>query len=321
MTAGTDHSPHRTSTDTTSPALRPRAGMPPTLWPLARVEIARLTRHPLLWTGTSLGILFTAMAIQEMRQKVTSDILGMPVTALCVGLFSMVAAERLTGSFSRSGELVESAPTSRVAHTAALCVSALVPGAIASTWLIFYYSTERRLWTTPDWLFGTLSRSDLAAILTGHTVVAAIGATLLGIAAGRWWRFRGASAALLAGVVVWTIGVIGAFSSEGVPAAWTRWVRLFTPINAFSNPSPDGDGYDTLTGSPKWYLVWLVTLCALAALAALLKGSEGVMRRRLVRVGAALLAVSALTYVLAAAGGNSQVVRTYPDGHRVVLTR
>ncbi|MDN5797647.1 MAG: hypothetical protein L0H79_18140 [Intrasporangium sp.] len=71
--------------------------------------------------------------------------------------------------------------------------------------------------------------------------------------------------------------------------------------------------------SPWWYLAWLVTLCALAAIAALLKGSEGSTRRRLGRLGAAMLAASVLTYGLAAAGGNSHSVRTYPDGHSVVL--
>jgi hypothetical protein len=282
--------------------------------------MVRLARHPLLVTGTALGIVFTTMAILEIRQTASSDILGMPVTALCVGVSAMIAAQRLTGSFHRSEELVEAAPTSTITRTAALCASAVVPAAIASLWLAFYYVAEDRVWTTPEWMLGTLSRVDLAAILTGHTVVAAVGATLLGVAAGRWLRFRGATAVLVIAVVVWTIGVIGAFSSEGVPAAWTRWVRLFTPVNAFSNPAPGVDAYDTLTGSPVWYLVWLVTLCALATVAALLKAAEGAARRRLVRLGAALLAMSVLTYGLAAAGGNSQVVRTYPDGHSVVMT-
>ena len=71
---------------------------------------------------------------------------------------------------------------------------------------------------------------------------------------------------------------------------------------------------------PPWYLAWLATLCALAAIAALLWRSEGPTRRRLVRLGAVVLAISALTYVLAASGGNSQVVQTYPDGHSIVLT-
>lgn len=287
--------------------------------PLARLEMARMARHPVLIAGTLFGVVSTLMAVQDMRQNLTGDILGMPVTALTVGVPAMIAAQRLTRSFHGSEELVDAAPTSSTTRTAALCASALVPAVIASAWLVFYYAADTRLWTTPDWMLGTLSPADLAAILTGHTVVAAVGGTLLGVAAGRWWRFRGAVAVLVVVVAVWTLGVIGAFSSEGVPASWTRWVRLFTPVNAFSNPAPSHTAYDTLTGSPLWYLGWLVTLCGLAAVAALLKGSEGATRRRLVRIGAVVLAASALTYGLAVAGGNAEIVRTYPDGHSVLV--
>lgn len=305
------------TTATASPAASATRTIPPSTAPLARLEMGRMLRHPLLIGGTLFGVVSTLMAIQDIRQNLTSDILGMPVTALTVGVPAMIVAQRLTRSFHRAEELVDAAPTSVTARTAALCASALVPALFASAWLVFYYASNGRLWTTPDWVLGTLSSLDLAAILTGHTVVAATGATLLGVAAGRWWRFRGAAAVLVIAVAVWTLGAISAFSSEGVPAAWTRWVRLFTPINGFSNPAPGLTAYDTLTGSPLWYLGWPLTLCALAAVAALLKGAEGTTRRRLVRLGAVLLAVSALTYGLAAAGGNAQVVRTYPDGHSV----
>jgi hypothetical protein len=290
------------------------------LAPLARIELARLARHPMLVFGVLFGIASTAISVEEITDKTTGDVLGMPVTALTVGLPAMISAHLLARSFDRADELVESAPTSRVTRTGAMCFAALVPAVIASGWLVLYAIAERWLWTTPEWLYGTLSHADVWAIIIGNTVVAAIGGTLLGIAAGRWWRFRGSSVALVLGVVTWTIGVIGLFSLEGTPAPWHRWVRLFTPVNAFSNPAPDGNGADTLTGSPMWYLGWLVSLCALAAIAALLKGSERPTHGRLVRLGAVVLLASVVTYGLAAAGGNSHSVRTYPDGHSVVLT-
>lgn len=298
----------------------PRDRRDATLRPLARLEMARLARHPIFVAGTVLGVLSTGLAVDDMRKKISGDALSMPVTALCVGLFAMISAHQLTRSFDRADELVEAAPTSRVERTSALCLSALVPVAVSAGWLVMYAVAEGRLWSTPDWMLSNLSRADIWAVIIGNTVVAALGGTLLGIAAGRWWHFKGSAAALVLGVVIWTFGVIGAFSSEGVPAAWTRWFRLFTPVSAFNNPAPDGNGSDALTGSPWWYLVWLLTLCALAAIAALIKGSEGRARRLLVRLGAVVLVSSALTYGLAAAGGNSQVVRTYPDGHSVVLT-
>jgi hypothetical protein len=290
-------------------------------WALARIEIVRLARHPLLLAGVAFGAFSTALSVQELGAGTSEDLLGMPVTALCVGVPAMIAAHRLTTAFRRAGEVVETAPMSTVTRTGAMCTSAVVPVVMASMWLVFYYASRNRIWMTPEWMLGTLSDADVAMILVSHTAIAATGGTLLGIAAARWWRFRGAAVVLVLGVTIWTLGSIGSFSAEGVPAPWTRWIRLFTPLNAFSNPAPDGSGHDTMTGAPGWYFVWLLTLCALAGLAALLKGSEGSVRRRLVRVGAVLLAISALTYVLAAAGGNSSPVRTYPDGHSVVLTK
>ncbi len=310
------------ATDTVPRASTTRRGTPAALWPLARLEISRLGRHPLLWAGTALCAFFTAMAISELKHGPTGDILGAPVVSLCVGVFSMIAAHHLARSFHRTEELVASAPTGATTRGGALCVAAVVPAVVASTWLIFYYSADTRVWTVPEYLYGTFSRADVAAILIGNTAVAAAGGTLVGIAAGRWWRFRGASAALVVAMVAWTIGIIGVFSNaETVPAGWERWVRLFTPVNYFTNAATEGGASDSMTGSPAWYLGWLVTLCALAAIAALLKGSEGAARGRLVRLGAVALVVSAVTYGLAAAGGNSQVVRTYPDGHSVVLRR
>jgi hypothetical protein len=171
-------------------------------------------------------------------------------------------------------------------------------------------------------MYGVFSHADIAAVLVSQSVVAAVGGTLLGIAAGRWWGFRGASAVLVLAVVVWTIGLLGAFSSgDTAPAAWTRWLRLFAPVGYFTSATADGTSVLSLTGSPKWYVVWLVTLCALAAVAALLWRSEGATRRWVIRAGAATLALSVLTYGLAVSGGQSQPVRTFPSGHSVVVTK
>jgi hypothetical protein len=282
--------------------------------------MVRLASHPVLVLGLLFGIVSMATTVQEVKDHPTSDALGMPITALTVGVPALIAVHLLTRSFDRADELVESTPTSRVARVWSLCLAATIPAALGAGWLALFGVADPWLWTTPEWMYGTLSRADVWATVIGNTVVACVGGTLLGVAAGRWWHFRGSSVVTVLSVTVWSMGVLGIFSAAGSGSAWNRWVRLFTPVGLFSSAAPDGNGVDTLTGSPWWYLAWLVTLCALAAIAALLKGSEGRTRRRLVRLGAAALAVSALTYGLAAAGGNSQPVRTFPDGHSVVLT-
>jgi hypothetical protein len=298
----------------------PRGGYRSPFAALARVEAARLARHPMLVAGTVLGILFTAIALDEQSDRVTGDSLGLPVVALTVGVGSMLAAFHLTRSLHRADELVEASPTSQTARTAALCVTTLVPMALASAWLVLYYAFTPPALDAPDWMYGVFSRTDVATVLVGNSVVAAAGGTLLGIAAGRWWRFRGASALLVLVVVTWTMGVLASFSSAP-PAPSFRWVRLLAPVGSFTSGNAEDLWVFSLTGSPWWYLAWLVTLCVLAAVAALLWRSEDGVRTRLVRVGTGTLAAAVVTYALAAGGGLSQPVQHFPDGHSVVVTR
>lgn len=290
--------------------------------PLALLEALRLARHPALLVGTALGIVFTALTLNDQSTTVSTDALGLPVVAATVGLGSMLAAFYLTRSFHRADELIEVTPVARTTRTAALCVTAIVPALVASLWLVLYFGFTPTRVAAPEWMYGVFSHADVAAVLVGHSVIAALGATLLGVAAGRWWGFRGASAVLVLAVVVWTIGLLGAFSSgDTAPAGWTRWLRLFAPVGYFTSTTADNTSVMSLTGSPGWYLAWLLTLCALAAVAALLWRSEGQTRRRVMRAGAVALVLSLLTYGLAVSGGQSQPVRTFPDGHSVVVTK
>lgn len=301
-------------------ALASRPEHRPVLGALALLEAARLAKHPVLLVGTGLGVLFTGLTVADQSTTVSTDALGLPVVAATVGLGSMLAAFYLTRSFHRADELLEASPTSSTARTSALCLTAIVPALIASLWLAFYYGAKPAVLDAPEWMYGMFSHADIAAVLVSQSVIAAVGGTLLGVAAGRWWSFRGASAVLVVGVVAWTIGVLGFFSSgDGAPPEWFRWVRLFAPLGYFSSTTADNSSVVSLTGSIKWYAVWLLTLCALAVVAALLWRSEGAVRRRVVRAGAITLALSLLTYGLAASGGLSHDVRTYPDGHSVVM--
>ena len=67
-------------------------------------------------------------------------------------------------------------------------------------------------------------------------------------------------------------------------------------------------------------LAWGSTYYLPAVLAGPMAREFGVSPAWIFGAFSAALVVSALTYGLAAAGGNSQVVRTYPDGHSVVMT-
>src|SRR6476469_9213947 len=182
-------------------AVAPRGGYRSPFPALARIEAWRFARHPMFLVGTALGVVFT-------------------VVALTVGVASMITAYHLTRSFHGAGELLEASPTSVTTRTAALCLMAGVPALVASAWLVLYYAIGPSALSAPEWMYGPLSHAAVAAVLVENSVATAVGGTLLGIAAGRWWRFRGASAVLVLAVVVWTIGVLGAFgTTEGAPPA------------------------------------------------------------------------------------------------------
>jgi hypothetical protein len=300
----------------------PRGGYRSAFAALARIEAWRFARHPMFLVGIALGLFFTGSTLHDEANQVTSDSLGMPVVALTVGLASMTAVYRLTRSFHGAGDLLEASPTSVTTRTAALCLVASVPALVASGWLVLYYVIAPPALSAPEWMYGPFSHAAVTTVVVQNSVVCAVGGTLLGVAAGRWWRFRGASAVLVLAVVVWTFGVLGVFTNtESAPAEWYRWVRLFEPLGIFTNAAQGYVAVTSLTGSPAWYLAWTLTLCGLAALAALLWRSEGRTRRRLIRIGVVLVALSVITYGLASAGGLSQSVRSYPDGHSVVVTR
>ncbi|HSU74687.1 MAG TPA: hypothetical protein VLI66_07090, partial [Terrabacter sp.] len=307
---------------TVRPALATRGGhrgRPGQFGALARLESMRLARHPVLISATVIGLVATTTALIRSVGVATDEVFVLPDVASTVGIPAVLSAFYLTRSFSRGDELLEASPTSTTKRTAALCVTAVVPAMVASLWLVLYYGVRPAVLAAPEWMYGTFSHADIAAVLVGNSVVAVVGGTLLGVAAGRWWGFRGASVVLVLAMVVWTMGVLGAFSSsDTAPPSWARWFRLFVPFGIFTTAAPDNTSVLSLTGSPRWYLAWLVTLCGLAAVAALLWRAEGRTRRRVVRAGAVALALSVLTYGLAVSGGQSQPVRTFPDGHSVV---
>src|SRR6478609_459672 len=115
-------------------AVTPRGGHRSPYAALARIEAWRFARHPMFLVGTALGIVFTAMALNEEAHQVTSDSLSLPVVALTVGVASMITAYHLTRSFHGAGELLEASPTSVTTRTAALCLMAGVPALVASAW-------------------------------------------------------------------------------------------------------------------------------------------------------------------------------------------
>ncbi len=297
----------------TAVATRPRVPAPgSTLRVLAGVEARRFARHPLFLAGVATCVIPTVTAANDAN----SDVLGGDgfFPALLVGVVSMVVAYQLTRSTRRSAEALHAVPTAATTRTGALCLACVVPAAAGVLWLAVKLIAIHR-WPPQPWMFGTFGLGDRFAILAGESVLACLGAPLLGVAAGRWLRIRGGAVLLVAGVTGWvTAGFAVALNSTGGLLA--TGLRLSTPFTVFLTSGKGYRSLDSWTGSPWWYLLWLVALCGLATIAALLHGATGGTRTRLLRVGALFVIVGLLAYGLAVTGGLRRTVTVHPDGTR-----
>jgi hypothetical protein len=286
---------------------------------LVWLEIRRFARHPVFLTGVASCIVVLVMAMQEQIAKPTNDRVGAAAVSLIVGLFSMLTAYLITRSMKDAAEILEATPTSLPTRTASLCAMCAVSALVAAAFGVFGL-VSLRVWPIPDWMFGTFGSVDVVVVMAQQTAVAALGGTLLGVAAGRWLRFRGAGFALVVAVPFWVLLTSGATAAADLGGTLPRIARFFSPWAFFQTQQVSPVSVDTFPGSPRWYLLWLLALCTLAVVAALLYGAEGAVRARLMRLGPVLLAIAALCLVLTATQGPQHVVRTYPNGTTSVIT-
>ena len=280
-----------------------------TLRPLVRIEARRFVRHPAFLVGLTASVVFTAMTAPTANGDVNSGFMA----AFFIGVVSMLVTYFQTRSARLSREALDASPTSVTQRTTAMCLVCLVPAGFGALWLASFYLTLR-IWPLEPWVYGTFGPADEFAILLGGSVVACLGGPLLGVAAARWLRFRGAGLVLVVGTVALVMaGLVEADRST------PRNLRMLTPFTFFTNRMINPDAEDSLPGSPWWYLAWLITLCALAVIAALLREAEPPpLAHRLKVAGGVGLAVAATCGLLAMTGGLDQPIRTYPDGHTII---
>jgi hypothetical protein len=279
------------------------------LRPLVRIEARRFVRHPAFLAGLTACVVFTATTAPTANGDVNSGFMA----AFFIGVVSMLVTYFQTRSTRLAREALDASPTSVTQRTAAMCLVCLIPAGFGALWLVSFYLTLQ-IWPLERWEYGTFGPADEFAILLGGSVAACLGGPLLGVAAARWLRFRGAGVVLVVGTVALVMaGLVEAERS----APWN--LRLLTPFTFFTSRMINPDAEDSLPGSPWWYLAWLITLCALAVIAALLREAEPPpLAHRLKVAGGVALAVAVTCGLLAMTGGLDQPIRTYPDGHSIV---
>ena len=291
------------------PARATRA--PSLLLPLARIEAVRYVKHPVFIVGFLICAALSAGQIGPMEL----DWLVMP--AFFIGILGIVVGARLTRSTDTSSPVISSAPVPTSVRTAALCLACLVPAAAGLVLAVWH-----RLWVVltdpvPDFYYGTYDTVDRQVITIVLPVIVSFGGPLLGVAVGRWLRFPGAGLLALVTTLGWA-QYASYIDLGNPPSGAARVLHMLTPYTAWANTDGDGEHEITvirsLTGSPTWFAMWALCLCGLAAVAAIWRGAEDAVRRRLVSSAAVLLVVALVSLTLAVTGGNDRLYDTDEQG-------
>jgi hypothetical protein len=280
--------------------------------PLARIEAKRYARHPLFLAGFALALVTSAGEFGpiELDHQV--------VPAFFLGVLGLVVAARLTTSTRTSGPVVESAPVSETARTAALCLACLVPAAAGLVVVLFHQAFVAAN-PFPDYIYGTYGTFDRLAITVLIPVIACAGGPLLGVAVGRWWTFPGATLLATLGLLLWS-AVCAYVPEQNMDSSSlvARLLHMLTPYTAFGSGNSNSSARPTVitsyTGSAGWFMVWTLALCGLAACAALLHGATGPVRRRVRGAACACVVVALSSLVLSVSFGNDALVETSQQG-------
>ena len=274
---------------------------------LARVHAWRYARHPLFLIGFAIAMGYTVWDIVDDPNLDPNRDGGLHFyAAFLIGVLGLIVAYRLTRTADRSLALLPSTPTSPTTRTLALCMSCLVPASAGTVILVVAVAgwqigepTYLQAWSE------TMGPANLVAWAVATNVVACLGAPLLGVAVGRWWRFPGAGVVaailLVATSTVLNFLVQGQVADPplagmiaGLMSPWFIWLETQPSMGPTSDPVG--------TASAVGHLVYLIGLCGLAMWAAVIKGAEGEERRIWLRRGIISLAVALSGLVWAVVG-------------------
>ena len=258
---------------------------------LAVLEMRRYARHPLFLIGVAL----TALASITGPDARTSSFFHNIVSAAALGVLGLVATASLARSSRLLGRAAGVTPIPERVQTGALALACLLPFAAGLLWFAWAVWAYRTSPPPPNGFpFGPVDEGWKLSVLFGTGVVSALGGPLLGLAIGRWWPHRGVApmaAVLLVAVVVVMQGLLEPL----------RRIRVVMPFTYWGGPfgiEGDPERMIIMTGSPQWWVAYLLCLCGLAVVAALWH-DPGARTPRLRAVGVALLSGAVVTCLLA----------------------
>jgi hypothetical protein len=267
---------------------------------LAAREIRRFVLSPVFLLGVAIIV---AMLWANPGPGTAANLNSVTaVIAIFLGGSGMMATFGLTRSMRASEPVVDVTPVTQPARTAALCAVAVVPFACGCLTLLAFL----HLHPIGGPAYGSFSPPARFAVLVGQIVVPALGGPLLGVALGRWVRFPGAAFVALLLLWVW-VSLLAIVTGLHPDSAVATVLRLLAPF-AFFTPTQYADGVTAWHGPPWFFLGWQLALCAIAVLVALLRGTEGPVRSRIIRALTIAGAAALILLVLAGVGGFTHAV-------------
>jgi hypothetical protein len=267
---------------------------------LARHEIKRYLRHPLLLIGAALTIAACAMG----PDKTSSSTFHVIVPATCLGVFGLLVMVSLVRGSDQANEAAGAVVASERTRTLALAASTVVPfscGLLFFAWAVWAYHDQPPLASTIP--FGDVGDAWVYAVLFALGTISCVGGPILGLVIGRWLPFRGA------GIVSAVLLVMATIVFQGIVEP-LRYVRVFMPWTYFGGPygvEGEPERWLIITGSPFWYCAYLVALCVIGVIIAMLHDREQ-SRQTLFRVLAGVAVLAVVLCVLAMTTGVQEVM-------------
>ena len=263
---------------------------------LTKLEMRRYALHPLFLLGIAVTLL-TCVVVGIRRRERSSSTGFAIVPAAAFGVLGIVIMASLTRRSETLRHAAGVVPVPERTRSLALIAACAVPFAAGLVWWVWAVWAFDDSPPPPDGFpFGPVAGDDLwvAAVLFGEGPMAALGGPLLGILVARW--IGGRAAPIIAAVVVIAFCIV----MQGLFDQVMR-IRVISPWTYFGGPSGvKGDPERMLlyTGSPYWWVPYLVCLCVLGGIAVLLHDREQA-RGPLLRVAAGVGVVAVITVLLA----------------------
>ncbi|MDP1795462.1 MAG: hypothetical protein Q8K63_15090 [Acidimicrobiales bacterium] len=251
-----------TTTTTTVSAAADRTSATPAWLLLARIEMIRYARRPAFLFG---AVLTLAALLPYLDPAEPVDELSMIAPAALIGLIGITLSAQRVWASDRCADAAGSTPVSMAARTLAHLAACLVPFTVG---LVFVAVSYARYLTDPPPASGyaaLMSDGWVLAVWFALGAMSCLGGPILGVLIARMTDRRAAPILISVGLVALAIVFQGLFEP-------LRRIRVFMPWTYWGGPfGIDGDPQRSivLTGSPHWWAIYLLVLCAIAALMAL----------------------------------------------------